>query len=454
MISLAVSSYADETTCLEGATKIEEKLECLEGVQSKYLTELQGAKVFEIQIEQPTNHFGREGEKFYQKLILHHKNEAEPMVLQTSGYSIFGISQAAITRLFGANQIQVEHRFFSTSTPDSKDWKYLNIQQSAADFHRIVTVFKKIYKAKWLNTGASKGGMTSIYHRRFYPDDIDVTIADVAPLSFSTRDQRYNIFIESVGSDQYSQCREDLKSLQKDLLIHRDELVPHLGGVYKKLGGPDAAYEHAVMELSFAFWQYGNPKDTLYGCSKIPVNGSIIEKFSYMTAVNDATSYADDGLEKFVSYYFQAATQLGSPDTFTAHLEKYRKYDYDIDQYTPENVSYNYSNAAMLDVEEWVRNEADKVIFVYGEFDPWTAGEFPVSEAGKQVHKFVVAGGNHGAKFNLLNNTDKSQVVALVSKWLEKAPAAEIESQKFKNVFQEETLEDIEFRARKKIKFY
>ena len=104
----------------------------------------------------------------------------EPMVLQTSGYMIYRIAETAISRMFRTNQLQIEHRFFEGSTPDGSDWTYLDIKQSADDFHRITTDFKKIYKKRWVNTGASKGGMTSSYHRFFYPDDVHVAIAKLA----------------------------------------------------------------------------------------------------------------------------------------------------------------------------------------------------------------------------------------------------------------------------------
>jgi hypothetical protein len=43
-------------------------------------------------------------------------------------------------------------------------------------------------QGKWVNTGASKGGMTSVYHRRFFPNDLDANVAYVAPLSYSQED--------------------------------------------------------------------------------------------------------------------------------------------------------------------------------------------------------------------------------------------------------------------------
>ena len=42
--------------------------------------------------------------------------------------------------------------------------------------------------------------MTSVYHRRFYPDDVDATVAYVAPISFGAPDDRYIDFLANVGT--------------------------------------------------------------------------------------------------------------------------------------------------------------------------------------------------------------------------------------------------------------
>lgn len=157
---------------------------------------------FEVSFQQFVDHEHPELGSFQQRLILAHRSYDEPLVLQTSGYLIFQVAPTLLTTTYDTNQIQVEHRFFETSTPASKDWSKLNIRQSAADFHRITEAFKRVYGKAWVNTGASKGGMTSIYHRRFYPSDLEGTVADVAPLSFGTADPRYIEFVEQVGGDR------------------------------------------------------------------------------------------------------------------------------------------------------------------------------------------------------------------------------------------------------------
>jgi hypothetical protein len=224
---------------------------------------------FDLEFEQPIDHNNPALGRFNQRLVLLHRNDTEPMVLQTSGYSIFGVRESALMKRFATNQIQVEHRFFSGSTPEPKDWSKLDVKQSAYDFHRIVVELKKIYKGPWVGTGASKGGMTSVFHHYFYPDDLSGTVADVAPLSFSTEDTRYVDFLNNVGGEAYAACRRKITLLQKYILDHRNEVLRLISGDFQHVGSSDVALEHLVLESPFVFWQYKSPEDASVGCNRI-----------------------------------------------------------------------------------------------------------------------------------------------------------------------------------------
>src|SRR5258705_13486795 len=102
------------------------------------------------------------------------------MVALTSGYDDFIRDRPGEpTRLLSANQISIEHRYFASSRPEQPaqlDWGKLTIKQMAADEHAIIQLLKPIYGATWITAGASKGGMTAVYHRRFFPPDVAGTI--------------------------------------------------------------------------------------------------------------------------------------------------------------------------------------------------------------------------------------------------------------------------------------
>ncbi len=383
-------------------------------------------KYFDVSFPQPVDHNDPAAGTFTQRVILAHRGYKEPMVLQTSGYSIFNVAPAAITTRFDTNQIQVEHRFFRNSTPANPDWSKLDIKQSADDFHRITTAFRKLYPVRWVNTGASKGGMTSVYHRYFYPQDLEGTVADVAPLSFSNEDERYVDFIYSVGGEDWAGCRAQLQALQEHLLKNREKFQGKVDGSYTFLGSKDLAFEHAVQELTFYFWQYGNPKDAAAGCDAVPSPDDSGEKgFAFFNRHNPMPrNYGDEGLKEFIPYYYQAASELGSPTLGRAGLDGLLKYTFSVDQYAPKGVTYSYSNASMIDVGEWVREKGERMMFVYGELDPWTAGMFP-QKVADDCHWYTVDGGNHGANFTKLEASVKKDATDVLARWLGKKPTLE-----------------------------
>lgn len=444
-LSLSISFMAHSNECIDSVTDIVDKIKCLNDVEVISSHSYgPGVSKIELLFTQREDHFNHSSKSFKQRLVLLHRDISEPMLLQTSGYSIFGVRFAQIAKTFGTNQIQVEHRFFEKSIPSNPDFSKLNVRQSAHDFHRIVDAFKQIYKKNWVNTGASKGGMTSVYHRYFYPNDLDGTVADVAPLSFSLSDQRYRVFINQVGGIKYQGCRDAFKEMQILLLENASTLVPRINGDFNHLGSAAVAFEHSVIEAPFYFWQYGNPNT----CNRLPDPTDVDAVFNFFGTVADVNDYTDSKLKRFTSYYFQAATELGNPGNVTDHLEVYRRFEFSIAQYTPIGVPIPYSNSLMRSVKEWVEQDANEMIFVYGEFDPWTAGEFPESLSGKEVYKFSVEAGNHSANFSKLDNVQKTDAMGLIGKWLGKAPVSLEKSVSLPS----RSLEDIEFNVRKTLR--
>ncbi|MCX6123600.1 MAG: S28 family serine protease [Proteobacteria bacterium] len=372
------------------------------------------------------DHNDPDGPSFEQKLVLFHSSYTAPLVLQTSGYQIFGSALTNVARKFSANQIQVEHRFFGSSVPSLKDWSKLNIRQSAADFHRITQAFKPHYTGKWLNTGASKGGMTSVFHRRFYPADLDGTLAVVAPLSYSTADERFVDFVDQVGGDNYQPCRIALEEFQGAVLASKSQILPQIKGSYSTLGSASVALEHAVFEAAFAFWQYGTPESTTAGCDKIPApTASPTKLLEFLGKVNGVeSSYSDTGMEPFVSYYVQAAQQLGSPGAKLTHLSQVAEHQgtYRIESYIPSEASKVFDSNVMPEIQSWVQGESERIMFIYGEYDPWTAGKYTPGSADRDNYLYVAPKGNHGSNVDSLSSADKAKAWDTITRWLGMPP--------------------------------
>jgi hypothetical protein len=376
-----------------------------------------GYRYFVVYLWQPEDHDDPGAAEFRQFITLLHRSEDAPMVLLTEGYTnSWGDRRCELTRLLGANQLAVEHRFFSRSTPASGDWSLLDIRQAAADHHRVVEAFRPIYGGVWINTGFSKGGMTAVYHRRFYPDDVDVTVPYVAPISYGAPDERYLDFLANVGNPA---CNEGLWAIQREALLRRDVMVPRVaatGNSYDRVGGPEAAFESVVVELPFTFWQYSGVDH----CDDIPpVSASDDVLYDFIDSYV-GFSYASDAVWAFFEpYYYQAHTELGFPAVATAHLADLLETDV-IDPeegVLPEGVGpVTHDPTVMADIAAWVASEGERLLFVYGEWDPWTGGAFELGDA-EDSFLFVDPAGTHGADIGSLTPADQAEVYAILERW-------------------------------------
>ncbi len=146
--------------------------------------------------------------------------------------------------------------------------------------------FKPIYTAKWVSSGASKGGMASVYHRFFYPDDVDATVPYVAPSSRGTQDPRYVAFVAGLGT---TNCQKRLVKFQRRALKKRAKLARFMGDLSFDILGKDRAIEFAILEMPFIFWQYEDADL----CSEIPGAGASARQiFNFLDRAEQFTRIA------------------------------------------------------------------------------------------------------------------------------------------------------------------
>ncbi|NMO16029.1 hypothetical protein HPC49_01650 [Pyxidicoccus fallax] len=380
-----------------------------------------GTRFFVLTFDQPADHRNPQGQRFQQRVTLLHRSTTAPMVLASTGYGIgTSAGQMEPTAILQSNQLLVEHRFFGPSIPEAANWEHLDLWQAAADHHRIVSAFKPLYGAKWVSTGASKGGMTSVYHRALYPNDVDATVAYVAPNSHGPMDPRYVHFLATVGD---AACRERIRDFQRDALSRRDELVPQVSADAEAQGAPldflgaDKAFEFMVLELPFVFWQYSNPAT----CPSIPAPGAPAEEV--LATLSDVVGYfgfSDPSIQYYAPYYFQAGTQLGSYRSDERHLRGLVRYPR---QYAPAAMvpfpiePYGFDFWSIPLIEAWVKARGERMLFVYGQLDPWSTNAFDVRERN-DAYRFYVQGGNHGASISRLPESVRAFAVERLTTWV------------------------------------
>lgn len=383
-----------------------------------------GYRYFVLNYTQPIDHRHPSKGTFQQRITVLHKDVSRPTVFYTSGYNVStNPGRREPTQIVDGNQVSLEYRFFTPSRPDPADWSKLDIWQAASDQHRVFEALKPLYTGNWLATGGSKGGMTATYYERFYPRDMDGVVAYVAPNDVVNKeDSAYDRFFENVGTKE---CRDRLNAVQREALVRRAPLEKKYaayaagnGLTFTTVGGLDRAYEAVVLDYVWGFWQYSLLSD----CDKIPANAAKAtddEIWTSVDTISGFSAYADQGLEQYTPYYYQAGTQLGAPTIRFPHIEKgLIHYGYQPPRnFVPRSIPMRWQPGVMRDVDTWVRHRAHHMLFVYGQNDPWGSERFRLGAGARDSYVFTAPGLNHGANVAGLVPDQKALATARILEW-------------------------------------
>jgi len=396
------------------------KLRALDGVTVEELsTDTPSYKFYVLRFTQPVDHWDPASPTFEQRVSLLHRDLDAPMVALTTGYwDYYGDNVHELTGLLAGNQISIEHRYFGESRPSPADWTKLTIRQMADDEHRIISALRTVYRGAFLTTGASKGGMTATYHRRYWPDDVDGTVPYVAPISFAAPDTRYVSFLDTLGPPT---CRDAVRAAATEMLQNRRAALlaraqtqaSQDGYKYTRIPiGP--AVESAVASLEWTFWQYFG----VNYCTMVPLpTASDLELWDFLDMIAPVSDNDDQQIAQFEAYYYQSYVQLGYPDAGAAYLDPYLMYpDSAYDGALPTPVPSYDGGAAMRDIDAFVEGEGARLLFLYGQWDPWTAGKYTLGQAADSL-LLVQPQGTHGARITRLADADRAAAFDKLQAW-------------------------------------
>lgn len=415
LLSASTSSFAQ--------TVLEQKISAISAIKEiRPLETSEFSEKYVTYFTQPLDHRHPEKGSFRQRVIVSHVGFDRPTVIVTEGYgaayALRSQYREELSKLLNANMIFVEYRYFLESTPEPKDWQYLTAENSADDLHTITTAFKNIYPGKWIATGISKGGQTTLLYRTFYPDDVDISVPYVAPLCYGVEDGRHEPFLHKVSTPENRKIIEDF---QLEALKRKATLLPRFEKYcteknYSFRAPIQEIYDYSVLEYSFALWQWGTP------ISSIPATtASDDEIFSHLLAISEPGYFTADSPN--ASFFVQAARELGY-------------YGYDVQpfkQYLSIQSSEGYLHRLMLPEElkdmpfdktlskkitKFLKKQDPKMIFIYGQNDPWTAAGVTWLKNKKNIHVFIQPNGSHLARISTLPEAEKAEVMELINEWL------------------------------------
>jgi hypothetical protein len=375
-----------------------------------------------VLFEQALDHKNPEAGSFKQRVIISHYNFNQPVTYVCEGYEAgYALRKGYVDELssiFNTNQVVVEHRYFGESRPDSIDWQYLTTYNAATDHHKIFEALKPVYNNKWISTGISKGGQTTMIYNMYYPYDMCASVPIVGPVARAVEDGRHEIFLEEVGNNK---DRKRVKNFQKELLKRKESILPLFedlvttGGYTYRLP-IEEIYEYFVLEFSFAFWQWG------VSAEKLPTKKDSDDKhLRFLVALSTPDYFAIESSESMLPFFYQAARELGYYGYDTEALQKYLSIEsaegYFHRIFLPKDMKVEFEPETYEKLQNYINTVAYNTILIYGGYDPWSAAAPDVSNNPK-VFKVIHPYGSHTTRIKNLPRDKHEFVIRQLNEWL------------------------------------
>ena len=404
-------------------TELFKRLKKLPGIEIKklepqdYFTE-----AYEIMVEQPLDHQNPDGAKFKQQVFLSHVDFSKPVIMNNDGYGIARNRTYELADILKSNQLYIEHRYFQESTPDTNDYTFLTTKQAADDMYHIVQLFKQVYTdSKFVSSGISKGGQTTIFFKYYHPDAVDAWVPYVAPLNLTREDTRIYHHLKTIGTKE---CHYKIAAFQRALLANRDAIIPMMKKYAEedKLTyrlGWDMSYELAVLEYSFSFWQWHKDGD----CDKIPSpDTSPEDMFNYFKDHGEMKYVSDQDQGTNAPFMYQAYTELGYYGYELNDFEDLLvacKGDYissDVLFEGADKLKFNYE--LMSKINEFIQKKGNNFLYIYGELDTWGACKVDPGNKTNAV-RMVKKGGSHRTRIRSFKGEELEKIYRTLEDWLD-----------------------------------
>lgn len=413
--------------CAVQAQSLKERLEKLPGVSvTRNLDSKKFSEKYLLNITQQVDPQDASKGTFQQRVILCHAGFDRPTVLVTEGYeayyALYPNYEEELSRLLNANVICVEYRYFADSTPNPLNWDYLTVENSLADLHQVTQTFKQLYGGKWISTGISKGGQTTMFYRAYYPDDVDVSVPYVAPLNKGLVDGRHEKFLKKeVGT---AEERRRIQDYQMELLKRRDTLVPMFQKYcdekkYTFRQPIDDIYDLNVMEYSFALWQWGTPVEEIPALSSDDAT-----LLTHFLTICEPNYFAEQG--PYYSFNVQAVKELGyygydlKPFRKYAKLKNGKDYMYKV-MLAPSERKYTFSKKLYKNTRKFLKKNDPKMIYIYGGVDPWGSsgvGTWLKTDKKENLRVYTLPRGSHSTRIGSFGAEIQQEIMNRLNSWL------------------------------------
>ena len=377
---------------------------------------------------------------FKQQVVLTFVGKDAPTLLHTQGYSLTNEANPndiqnrldsidaphflwALSKdngkdkKFDLNCVQVEYRYNGFSLPegDKDSFKYMTAEQQSKDLHAIVTDLKKALitgDGKWLSTGLSKNGDTTTQYAYFDEqngwNDIDVYVPFASPNILQEYDIRIGTYMITKSSKDVQPLLEKAyKKLVDDQAVADATIEAYAkkGGKFKK----DSALLTTVAAVLNNLFQVQSYSDYNTWTKLIPKEGDKPEtyaKFFMLDPTSPEVKYKGANArgplhKRRTPYEVQNAMEQGGAGFDYSWFLDGKLLSESDKKYLKDDIEKS-KNSKTMDLQVNVRKNLEtttkKLIFVYGEDDPWTGAAIP-DPTNPNVKKYIVPHGTHTDDF-------------------------------------------------------
>ena len=363
---------------------------------------------------------------FEQRVVLCHRGFDRPTVLVTEGYDAnYALREGYIeelSKLFDTNIITVEYRYFDKSMPKPCNWDYLTVENSLYDLHHVNQTLHALYGGKWIATGISKGGQTTMFYRSYFPNDVDISVPYVAPLNRKVEDGRHEKFLQYEVSTKEN--RQKVLDFQLLLFQRKARLLPMFEKFctdhHYTFNAPLAEiFDFSVFEYAFAFWQWGEDIAAIPAAS-----ASDQAVFDYWIQKCDPDYFSRQN--PYFAFDVQAAKELGYYGYYTKPFKKYLSIKtakgYLHRLMLPDDAKgVKFSPALYRHTVDFLTKNDPKMVYIYGDIDPWGASgiySLPFTKGKQNLHVYMCPGGSHKTRILTFPEPTRQEIIQLISKWL------------------------------------
>lgn len=138
--------------------------------------------------------------------------------------------------------------------------------------------------------------------------------------------------------------------------------------------------------------------------------------------VSNIRLFSDNDIDYFLSHYYQSASQLGyygyRTENFKEDLKILPLHPHPYAAIVPENIPVKFDGTLLNKVNEWTQEKGDRLIYIYGLTDTWTATAVPPSSKVDAVWFFMKGKNHSSARYIQMTQEEKEKFISTLEKWL------------------------------------